>query len=62
MQEKQVTIGDETFKLTDRFSYGQNPTEQKRTYPLPERRLDRFMLKTVIGLPKVLCDEETSGS
>jgi len=53
MQEKQVTIGDETFKLPNPFLVlaTQNPIEQEGTYPLPEAQLDRFMLKVVIGYP-----------
>ncbi len=53
MQEKQVTIGDETFKLEEPFLVlaTQNPIEQEGTYPLPEAQLDRFMLKVVIGYP-----------
>jgi MoxR-like ATPase len=53
MQEKQVTIGDETFKLPEPFLVlaTQNPLEQEGTYPLPEAQLDRFMLKVVIGYP-----------
>ena len=54
MQEKQVTIGDETFKLDAPFLVmaTQNPVEQEGTYPLPEAQVDRFMLKTVIDYPK----------
>lgn len=54
MQEKQVTIGDETFKLDKPFLVmaTQNPVEQEGTYPLPEAQVDRFMLKTVINYPK----------
>lgn len=53
MQERQVTIGDETFKLTEPFLVlaTQNPVEQEGTYPLPEAQVDRFMLKTVISYP-----------
>jgi MoxR-like ATPase len=53
MQEQQVTIGDETFKLPDPFLVlaTQNPLEQEGTYPLPEAQLDRFMLKVVVGYP-----------
>ncbi len=53
MQERQVTIGDETFKLPDPFLVlaTQNPLEQEGTYPLPEAQLDRFMLKVVVGYP-----------
>jgi len=58
MQEKQVTIGDETFVLDKPFLVmaTQNPVEQEGTYPLPEAQVDRFMLKTVIDYPKL--DEE----
>ncbi|EIJ38065.1 AAA family ATPase [Galbibacter orientalis] len=58
MQEKQVTIGDETFILDKPFLVmaTQNPVEQEGTYPLPEAQVDRFMLKTVINYPKL--DEE----
>lgn len=54
MQEKQVTIGDETYKLPDPFLVmaTQNPIEQEGTYPLPEAQVDRFMLKVVITYPK----------
>ena len=60
MQEKQVTIGDETFILDKPFLVmaTQNPIEQEGTYPLPEAQVDRFMLKTVIDYPKM--DEEQS--
>ncbi len=53
MQERQITIGDETFKLVEPFLVlaTQNPIEQEGTYPLPEAQLDRFMLKVVIGYP-----------
>ena len=55
MQEKQVTIGDETFVLDKPFLVmaTQNPVEQEGTYPLPEAQVDRFMLKTVIDYPKI---------
>ncbi|MCQ2335107.1 MAG: MoxR family ATPase [Paludibacteraceae bacterium] len=54
MQERQVTIGDNTFKLPAPFLVlaTQNPIEQEGTYPLPEAQTDRFMLKVVIGYPK----------
>lgn len=54
MQEKQVTIGDETYLLDDPFLVlaTQNPVEQEGTYPLPEAQTDRFMLKTIIDYPK----------
>src|SRR5690606_31774023 len=55
MQERQVTIGDETFKLAPPFLVmaTQNPVDQEGTYPLPEAQVDRFMLKTVIDYPKI---------
>ena len=55
MQEKQVTIGDETFILKKPFLVmaTQNPVEQEGTYPLPEAQVDRFMLKTVIDYPRL---------
>ncbi|MBT8270532.1 MAG: MoxR family ATPase [Flavobacteriaceae bacterium] len=55
MQEKQVTIGDETFILDKPFLVmaTQNPIEQEGTYPLPEAQVDRFMLKTVIDYPQM---------
>ena len=55
MQEKQVTIGDQTFKLQAPFLVmaTQNPVEQEGTYPLPEAQVDRFMLKAVIDYPKL---------
>ncbi|MFZ4622027.1 MAG: AAA family ATPase [Bacteroidota bacterium] len=53
MQERQVTIGEETFKLDEPFLVmaTQNPIEQEGTYPLPEAQVDRFMLKIKIGYP-----------
>jgi MoxR-like ATPase len=53
MQERQVTIGDQTFKLDDPFMVmaTQNPIEQEGTYPLPEAQVDRFMLKLKVGYP-----------
>lgn len=53
MQEKQVTIGDQTFALEEPFLVlaTQNPIEQEGTYPLPEAQVDRFMLKLKIGYP-----------
>jgi MoxR-like ATPase len=53
MQERQVTIGEETFLLEEPFLVmaTQNPIEQEGTYPLPEAQLDRFMLKVVISYP-----------
>ena len=55
MQEKQVTIGDTTFKLQAPFLVmaTQNPVEQEGTYPLPEAQVDRFMIKAVIDYPKL---------
>ncbi|MBN1252789.1 MAG: MoxR family ATPase [Bacteroidales bacterium] len=54
MQEKQITIGSETFKLEEPFLVlaTQNPIEQEGTYPLPEAQVDRFMLKVIINYPK----------
>lgn len=54
MQERQVTIGEETFKLEEPFLVlaTQNPIEQEGTYPLPEAQVDRFMLKIIIGYPE----------
>ena len=54
MQERQVTIGDESFKLPEPFLVmaTQNPIEQEGTYPLPEAQVDRFMLKVVVSYPK----------
>jgi len=54
MQERQVTIGGETFKLPEPFLVlaTQNPIEQEGTYPLPEAQVDRFMLKVVLDYPK----------
>lgn len=53
MQERQVTIGDQTFGLDEPFLVmaTQNPIEQEGTYPLPEAQVDRFLLKVVIGYP-----------
>ncbi len=53
MEERQVTIGEHTYKLDDPFLVlaTQNPVEQEGTYPLPEAQLDRFMLKVVISYP-----------
>ncbi len=53
MEEKQVTIGDETFALPSPFLVlaTQNPIEQEGTYPLPEAQVDRFMLKVLVGYP-----------
>lgn len=54
MQEHQVTIGEETYKLDDPFLVlaTQNPIEQEGTYPLPEAQVDRFMLKIIVNYPK----------
>lgn len=54
MQERQVTLGDETYALPEPFLVmaTQNPIEQEGTYPLPEAQVDRFMLKVVVGYPK----------
>jgi MoxR-like ATPase len=53
MQERQVTIGDQTFPLQEPFLVlaTENPIEQEGTYPLPEAQVDRFMLKVIIGYP-----------
>jgi len=53
MQERQVTIGEQTFPLPDPFLVmaTQNPIEQEGTYPLPEAQMDRFMIKVVMGYP-----------
>ena len=55
MQERQVTIGKQTFKLPEPFHVmaTQNPIEQEGTYPLPEAQVDRFMLKVMIGYPEI---------
>jgi len=55
MQERQVTIGQNTFKLEEPFLVlaTQNPVEQEGTYPLPEAQVDRFMLKVIINYPKI---------
>ncbi len=60
MQEKQVTIGDTTFKLDPPFLVmaTQNPVEQEGTYPLPEAQVDRFMLKTVIDYPNIKDEQQ----
>ncbi|MFO8128633.1 MAG: MoxR family ATPase [Bacteroidales bacterium] len=69
MQERQVTIGDNTFHLEEPFLVmaTQNPIEQEGTYPLPEAQVDRFMLKVVIGYPnkdeeKMILRQNISGS
>src|SRR5215471_15013481 len=69
MQEKQVTIGDQTFKLEEPFLVlaTQNPIEQEGTYPLPEAQVDRFMLMSKVGYPskgeeREIMDRMTGGS
>ena len=54
MQERQVTLGDETFALPDPFLVlaTQNPLEQEGTYPLPEAQIDRFMMKVLVRYPE----------
>ncbi len=54
MQERQVTLGDQTYKLPEPFLVmaTQNPVEQEGTYPLPEAQVDRFMLKCIVKYPK----------
>ena len=54
MQERQVTLGDQTYKLPEPFLVmaTQNPIEQEGTYPLPEAQVDRFMLKAIVNYPK----------
>ena len=53
MQERQITIGDESFKLDEPFLVlaTMNPIDQEGTYPLPEAQVDRFMMKVVLGYP-----------
>ncbi len=69
MQERQVTIGDQTFMLPDPFIVmaTQNPIEQEGTYPLPEAQVDRFMLNVKVGYPtredeRTIMDRQTGGS
>jgi len=69
MQERQVTIGDDTFKMSDLFLVlaTQNPIEQEGTYPLPEAQTDRFLLKLRVGYPskeeeKQIVDRMTTGT
>ena len=67
MQERQVTLGNETYPLPQPFLVmaTQNPVEQEGTYPLPEAQVDRFMLKVVIGYPsrsEELAIQESMGS
>lgn len=54
MQERQITLGDQTYKLPEPFLVmaTQNPVEQEGTYPLPEAQVDRFMLKVIVDYPK----------
>jgi len=68
MQERQVTIGDDTYKMDDPFIVlaTQNPIEQEGTYPLPEAQTDRFLLKLRVGYPskeeeKQIVDRMTTG-
>ena len=68
MQERQVTIGDETYELEDPFLVmaTQNPIEQEGTYPLPEAQVDRFMLKVKVTYPsrqeeRLILDRMASG-
>lgn len=68
MQERQVTIGEESFRLDNPFLVmaTQNPIEQEGTYPLPEAQMDRFLLKVVIGYPskeeeKIIIRQNISG-
>jgi MoxR-like ATPase len=68
MQERQVTIGDTTYKLPEPFLVlaTQNPIEQEGTYPLPEAQVDRFMLKVVVGYPskaeeQLIIQQNTTG-
>lgn len=60
MQERQITIGEETFKLEEPFLVlaTQNPIEQEGTYPLPEAQMDRFMMKVVINYPSIEEEKE----
>ncbi len=60
MQEKQITIGDSTYKLDDPFLVlaTENPVEQEGTYPLPEAQVDRFMLKVIIDYPDKVQEKE----
>ncbi|MBR2083813.1 MAG: MoxR family ATPase [Muribaculaceae bacterium] len=60
MQERQVTIGEQTFKLDDPFLVlaTQNPIEQEGTYPLPEAQVDRFLMKVLIGYPSKVEESE----
>ena len=60
MQERQVTIGEQTYRLEEPFLVlaTQNPIEQEGTYPMPEAQVDRFMLKVVITYPKRMEEKE----
>ena len=60
MQERQVTIGEETFKLSTPFLVlaTQNPIEQEGTYPLPEAQVDRFMMKVIVHYPSITEEKE----
>jgi len=60
MQERQVTIGEETFKLSTPFLVlaTQNPIEQEGTYPLPEAQVDRFMMKVIVDYPSIKEEKE----
>jgi len=60
MQERQITIGEETFKLDLPFLVlaTQNPIEQEGTYPLPEAQVDRFMLKVLVDYPSIEDEKE----
>jgi len=60
MQEKQVTIGEESFRLEEPFMVlaTQNPIEQEGTYPLPEAQLDRFLFKIIVGYPSLEQERE----
>ena len=69
MQERQVTLGEQTYKLPEPFLVmaTQNPVEQEGTYPLPEAQVDRFMLKVIVGYPgkeeeKLIVRMNNSGS
>ena len=63
MEEKQVTIGEETYRLPEPFFVlaTQNPIEQEGTYNLPEAELDRFLLKLNINYPSADCEDSGSG-
>ena len=60
MEERQVTLGDETYKLAEPFLVlaTQNPIEQEGTYPLPEAQLDRFMMQLRVGYPSRAEEEQ----